>query len=1313
MEQLTIIVVKNPFAKTDRDIIPISHQSNTTALDLRNKYFPIDVKAVVSINGKVVPDMDLARTYPLNGDEIVMAPAIEYGVWETLFAIYATIYCAVVLAYQAGWLIPILLMVGGLVVNLLLAPDKPKLPTLDSADNSQAYSWSPQTTQQPGLPIPKIYGSMRLYGNIISAYLSSDGSKQYNNALIGLGMGPVKRLSDFKINDQDIAAFQGIEVYARNGLLNQDVTIPFDDTKTEYSLSVKVVNGTPYTYTTIGQAFDKLEAEVTFPNGLWFMSDSGSLAALSVRLSIGIRIKGTEAWTYLTQTPGILRESAGGYWSLGRWISGNDPETGDVWTVWHDVNDEVNGDGGGYSYERSSNPYAHNEGDYEGFSSCFWRWIGDPIRYVAITYPYEDITGAQTGVLRKCWSSEKLASGRYEIKVENMSADQTSTRYGDDCYLSAVREVIYDDLQYPRLALVAIKALATDQLSGSLRFSCLVEGAYVRFWTGTQWKYDASDNPAWCCWDAFTKPVIDAVKSDALIDGYEYFNEETGMSFRVLRYDGMDPSRLDLVKFKEWADYCDDLVPDGSGGTEKRITFNAIFDTASSMWEAAMTICSTGRAIPVWNGSHITVAVDKPGTPVQLFSVGNIGTDSFKETFLKMSDRASSIVIDFVNREKDYQRDTFTVQVPEIPGDNQSSISAIGITKPSEAWRAGMYRLYNNKYITRTVEIDVSLDSVACTIGDIINVQHDVPKWGVAGGRLVGASSNTITLDREVLLESNKSYTVLIRLQDDTLVSRTIINTAGYYTQLTLSSPFSVLPQQYDLYAFGETEKVVKPFRVMDISRKQDLDATISAVEYNESIYGADSGIPVLPTQNYSALDVFPPVTELALDEILISRQDGGIEDAIDVFFRLPLSEHYKQAEIWFNTGGGWLYSGSTPSNKYRIHGVPTGVLVTVAVVTINSLNDKAKIQNSPQASITTLGKLDPPSDVTNFQATQNGQFVNFSWPHIEDADLWGYEIRQGATWEGSRIIATGISANMFSWQAELNGPYRFLIKAIDTSGIYSRSAAVFDGSLHYIDENLNIVLSQDEITKTGGPDGSKTNFVFVNGTTKYLTMPHMLLDTDVPSWTDQTAEISSYSGDVNLAAEYISLLMDTFQVGDTWCRILATIDAYDQGATDQSYPTRTDQDYPGDTDQHITMPSNYAVYLCYSNDNISYTPWERYFGTVQKNFRYVKVRFTVDISSATGVFKLLNLLASFDVPDIELFIPNVAIAAGTGSDVLFSSFSGHFYTTPFITPIVIGGTINKTPVISNKSNSGCHIDLRDKTDASIAGTVDLRVTGY
>ena len=691
----------------------------------------------------------------------------------------------------------------------------------------------------------------------------------------------------------------------------------------------------------------------------------------------------------------------GGRWSAGYYTSEAGIGDGTTVTVWYEL-----ADGG-------TDTYAHHDG--EPYGGGYWRWIQNGTEIVA-THIIDNvaISDRKTSAVRRTFRRNGLAHGVYDIYVEKMTPDQNSTKYGDEVYLAAVREVLNDDFEYPRRVLVGIRALASDQLSGSLRFSCRCEGAIIRVYDGANWGVAYSNNDAWACFDALTQPVFDN-------------------NWNVVRYDGVDPSRLDIPKFYEWAQECDALVPNGSGGTEKKFTFDGSFDTEGTLWDAVLRIGQAGRATPVWTGSNLTLAIDKAASPVALFTVGNIGIDSFKAPFLPLANRASEIEIDFLNQDQNLERDTFPVYDPDLDGIEKVTMNLLGVIRPSEAWRAAKYRLNCNKYLKRSAEIEVDADALACTIGDVVNVAHDVPQWGYSG-RIVSARTEAgnlkITLDREVTVEAGKIYEIQYRLNDDTLVTKIVLDGPGTYTEimvageeivlnggfetsgaggadvffdwaevtnsagnfvrdaadkyagaaslridsvsgllwlqqllslvsgylyrlkfyykmsgigvsarmdlrtwpedywlqadgswdhwggvaptpswdlagatgwtlgeieftapasgnyilfLVCSTPggsvwfddFSIMriPEAYAPFSFGESLLSVKPFRVVNMERSQDLKFRLALAEYNASVYASDNDEPVLPTPNYSALEIVGPVLALTCEEKLIAGQ--------------------------------------------------------------------------------------------------------------------------------------------------------------------------------------------------------------------------------------------------------------------------------------------------------------------------------------------------------------------------------------------------------------------------------------------------------
>ena len=897
MGNLNLVVFRNPFNKVDKDIKVVPYNNRETLLDIRNQYFPKDLNVIVSLNGKIVPDNNLGTTYIRENDQIVFVPNIEGGGGGGGKNVFRAIAMIAVMAASiyippAADLTGVLgaaasagiAIAGSLLINALLPPPKLSLPDKLGFEDSQTFSWTPQTTQKQGIAIPRIYGKNKVYGNIISTFIENSGDKQYLNVLFSLGMGRITNISDIKLNDQPIENYSDVQVDIRKGDLFQDSISEFSHETTVYPINKELKNGEPITYSIPDNDYDRIQVNTVFPAGVYYVDSDGDKNPYGTQITIESKKHSNTEWTT------------------------------------------------NYSVVRNlckSHRYADNWG-------------------IAIdTHDY------------------------YDIKAK-LDAKPTGANEVDTLYLESVTTFKWVDFTYPRLALVGIRALATNQLSGSFKFSCIADGLVLRVWNGDEYGWSVEEycnNPAWVAWDILTQPVFDN-------------------DLNVLRYDGIDPSKLDLQKFKEWADYCDELVPDGNGGQEKRITFNGVFDSSTNMWDAVMKVCQVGRAILVWNGNSLTVTIDKPSNPVQLFSVGDIGIDSFKETFLPLSDRANQIEATFINQDNDYKKDTVSLIDPnttELP--NKTTIPLFGITKLSEVWRACQYRLNSNKYLTRTIEFTTDINSIASTVGDVILIQHDVPEWG-EGGRLVDGTETTITLDKKVYIDINKSYMIMIKLSSGSIVERYINNPdeSGDYSTFTVTSSFSEIPEKFNVYAFGEANKVTKPFRIIKISRTQEQKATITAIEYDERVYGDDTNTPsVIVPIDYST-KLIQPVENLQAMERAYLDSSGNLVRAIDIGFNIPTDCLYDKARIYIKEGDvdSWTFVAETSDTDYTINGVKPFTSYIILVQSIGKDGTMTLMENSPTVEILTSSNADYVSSyldqtVTGLQIFNQGNSTEFT----------------------------------------------------------------------------------------------------------------------------------------------------------------------------------------------------------------------------------------------------------------------------------------------------------------------------------------------
>jgi hypothetical protein len=434
---------------------------------------------------------------------------------------------------------------------------------------------------------------------------------------------------------------------------------------------------------------------------------------------------------------------------------------------------------------------------------------------------------------------------RYDIKITS-----TLAKFAEDdraqrtVKLHSVREVIDTAFQFPNLTLLGIEALASDQVSGSMKVSCEQECRIINVYDGMSWNLEYSNNPAWVIWDILTQPVISGDGDPDL----------PTTPYAIERYDGYDPARL-LPYLDHWyeaAQHYDGLVDDGAGGTEKRITFNGVFDQGMNVWDAVKKVCAMARCQVVMVGRDFDIVVDKPwsGPSVQLFSAGNIKPQTFKLNYMETEDRASEIEINFLNSEQDFEETPLLYYDSNIGCPNKKiTVNGFGITKASQAWRTLYYEMARNRLINLSSEHESDLDAIVSVKGDVVSL---MPPWK-RGGRIVGCPANNQVIVDSPCMDTGTD-TIVVRVCDpdtggDSIEIHTVSSVNG--TLITITDTWTINPKKGDLYDFGPTSDATKMFRITGINEGGDFSRTISCEIYDEDVYGGDDLEPDTPESSY------------------------------------------------------------------------------------------------------------------------------------------------------------------------------------------------------------------------------------------------------------------------------------------------------------------------------------------------------------------------------------------------------------------------------------------------------------------------------
>jgi predicted phage tail protein len=757
-KQIHIVRLTNPFDPREHTRETLAWEPGKTLADYCTNHI-LALEHVFSVNGRIVEAGELANV-PVSPDDYIVACPIPQGGGgnKSIFRIVALIAVSMVAPYAAAALNGVgglatgtvgaltgigtaisagVSLAGSMLINALLPPAKPKAGAAGSTslDSSPTYGIDgAKNTSAEGVVVPVAYGTFRMGGNIISNYIVNEGNTQILYMLINAGEGPISGISEIELNDQPLSSFSDYEVQYRLGEHDQELINWFDDTIDPHSVNLTLTTSWT-TYTTSGEV-DKFRIDVVAPGGLFTIDPAtGVTSAASVALEIEYRVAGSGgAFTPVYDSQYVSSYTETVTWGELPVYDGEGNLTGYTPYV-PNLSEQLIGD---EYYSELSN------GDVVVVGSV----TRTPVYSQAVI-----LDGKSRSAIRRSITSPVLEEEIYEIRIRRTTAQSVSEYLSDAVAITDVNEIVTDDVQLNNTALVALKIRLNDQLNGLPKVTFLNHGRIIRYFdvVDNTWKAGASNNPAWVTLDILTHP----------------------------RYGGgLAWSRFDTAKFTDMAVY----------NHEQGLAFNGIFDTSLNIWDAAQTVMRCGHSQLVNVGTRYTVAIEKEDDPVMMFSVANIIQGSFKEDWLGVQDRANEIEVNFFDKEDKYRQkplrivDEAAISAGSVA--RSASVTLFGVTNAERAYKDGLMLLNMNRYILQTVSFSAPLEAIACTVGDLIYVQHDMPQWGYAGRLLAGSSTTAILLDRDVTMESGKNYRLLLLYNNVMRASgavSAITGTAGRY----------------------------------------------------------------------------------------------------------------------------------------------------------------------------------------------------------------------------------------------------------------------------------------------------------------------------------------------------------------------------------------------------------------------------------------------------------------------------------------------------------------------------------------------------
>lgn len=816
-------------------------------------------------------------------------------------------------------------------------------------------------------------------------------SKQYLRIVDLISNGPVEGLANGLssiyiagtpiINPDGTKNIDGFSVWGRSGTSDQEIIPGFELQESEQSVSVKVVQNTPIIRTLSSTELDSVRVSVGIPT-LQSINDNGDINPTSVELEISIQSNGggfvpqiigekkeTTASTYIVKSSDTLctmllpckkvglSVSWTGTDSLSRqYVAFNLQRAPTGTSSWVTIASQQFE---GKATKPSTYVYASTSITPPS-QTFFWYDEAEETRYdyrivttkIENTNPVsfnasqleawtknttDVITGKCSSKYIKAYRLPLPGTGPWDVRVRRITPDSTSSYLSNDLYWETYTEIIDAKFTYPYSAYVAM-SVDSSLYSNIPERTYHAKGMIVKVpvnynpisrtydgvWNGITWKSVYTDNPVWCLRDLLTNSMY----------GAGQFISEDHLN---------DPS------FYEIAQYCDEFVPDGYGGTEPRYTCSLYIQSRESLYKVLNDMASIFCGMLYWSSGSICLVADKKEDPLWLFTNANVINGEFTYQGSSKNTRHTVALVTYRDKTDRFQEKVEYVEdTDSIPkfGIKPTSVVAVGATTRGQAHRFGKNILLSERYLTETVSFKTGIEGLGSGLypGAVIQIMDANRAGSRLGGRIEFADTTKVVLDASVQVQAGATYTLsyitqtgLVEEQAVTFsTSPTALTALGdgdtylgipvpivdsegkaigaliqeeASTTLLFDSPITNVPQRMAVWILQTNNLQAQTFRVVGIKEDGKCEYTITGLAYNTSKYDAvDFNTAFIPMPTTVRQRWYSPSPEnLIIAEELYIDTGGVVCSRIDVSVdrpNYPLFDYFKL--FWRYTDGEW-----------------------------------------------------------------------------------------------------------------------------------------------------------------------------------------------------------------------------------------------------------------------------------------------------------------------------------------------------------------------------------------------------------------------
>ena len=563
------------------------------------------------------------------------------------------------------------------------------------------------------------------------------------------------------------------------------------------------------------------------------------------------------------------------------------------------------------------------------------------------------------------------ASTGWQLRVRRITPDSTSVNIVDTMRVVAVTEIIDAKLRYVNTALLYVEFDAKQFPNGIPQVVCNPKGRIIRVpdtydpetrtysgtWEGV-FKWAWTDNPAWIYYDII-------------------LNERFGLGQRI------DATQIDKWELYRIAQYCDQLVPDGKGGssTEPRFRCNVYIQDRNDAWTVLRDLAGIFRGMTYWGDNKMYVLADMPRDVWHIYNHASVVEGKFTFADPSETTRNTAALVNWSDPANHY-KDT-----PEPVYDNdlamrfdyrQLEMTAIGCTRQSEANRRGRWALLTNgigEVVTFSTGMDVP------PVGEVIGVAANELAGRTIGGRVSAVNGRNITLDRAADVKAGNR--LFLNLPSGMAQARTVQAVKG--NTVTVTTPYSETPEAECNWGVDSDDLYIALFRVTGTRDNNDGTFEVTGTTYNPDIYSAvDTGARL----DERPISVIPPGVQAPPGNIVVDSYSTVNQNIAVTTMRVAwdaVQGAVAYEAEWRRDSGNWISVPRTSSLGFEVQGIYSGRYL-VRVRAVNASDVSSVWATSAEVNLT--GKVGNPPKPVGFIASDNVVFgIELSWGFPANTD--------------------------------------------------------------------------------------------------------------------------------------------------------------------------------------------------------------------------------------------------------------------------------------------------------------------------------------